>query len=80
VVVIGEQDEATASLLVLVSREATSRLQAGKVIKELMTISGGRGGGKPELAEGGALPERLDDALAAATQVIQRLLSGPSPN
>jgi alanyl-tRNA synthetase len=79
VVVIGEKDETSASLLVLVSREVTQRLQAGKVIKELMTISGGRGGGKPELAEGGALPERLDEALAAAPQVIERLLAA-SPN
>ncbi len=75
VVVIGERDEASASLLVLVSREALDRVQAGKVIKELMTISGGRGGGKPELAEGGALPERLDEALAAAPKIIERLLN-----
>ncbi|MEP7270758.1 MAG: alanine--tRNA ligase [Acidobacteriota bacterium] len=75
VVVLGEGDEATASLLVLVSREALDRVQAGKVIKELMTISGGRGGGKPELAEGGALPERLDEVLAAAPQVIERMLN-----
>jgi alanyl-tRNA synthetase len=78
VVVIGERDDATASLLVLVSREAIPRVQAGRVIKELMTISGGRGGGKPELAEGGALPERLDEALAAAPQVIERLLTASS--
>ncbi len=80
VVVLGERDDATASLLVLVSREAIDRVQAGKVIKELMTISGGRGGGKPELAEGGALPERLDEALAAAPRVIERLLNPGAPS
>lgn len=78
VVVLGERDEESASLLVLVSREATGRVQAGRVIKELMTISGGRGGGKPELAEGGALPERLEDTLAAAPRVIERLLNAAS--
>ena len=58
----------------MVSRDATDRLQAGKVIKELMAISGGRGGGKPELAEGGAPAEKLDEALKAAPQVIERML------
>ena len=74
VVVLGEAAEGAGSILVMVSRDATDRLQAGKVIKELMAISGGRGGGKPELAEGGAPAEKLDEALKAAPQVIERML------
>ncbi len=80
VVVLGERSEGSASVLVLVTPDVTDRVQAGKVIKELMTISGGRGGGKAELAEGGALPERLDVTLASAPQVIARLLGGVSSN
>jgi alanyl-tRNA synthetase len=74
VVVLGEGNGATASLLVMVSREAMGRVQAGRVIKELTAIGGGRGGGKPDLAEGGVLPEKLDETLASAPQVIERLL------
>ncbi|MCW5970005.1 MAG: alanine--tRNA ligase [Blastocatellales bacterium] len=75
VVVLGEAGEGAASVLVMVSREATAKIQAGRVIKELMAISGGRGGGKPELAEGGSPPEKLDETLAAAPQIIERLLN-----
>jgi alanyl-tRNA synthetase len=74
VVVLGEQTGGAASVLVMVSRDAIGRVEAGKVIKELMAISGGRGGGKSEMAEGGSTPEKLDETLAAAPGVIERLL------
>jgi hypothetical protein len=32
------------------------------------------GGGKPDLAEGGVETEKLDEALKAAPQVIERML------
>jgi alanyl-tRNA synthetase len=51
------------------------RVPAGQVIRELAPIVGGRGGGKPDMAEGGgAQIEKLPDALAASYQVVERLL------
>jgi alanyl-tRNA synthetase len=76
VVVLGEAAEGAASLLVMVSKDATDRLQAGALIKELTAISGKKGGGKPDLAEGGAALEKLDETLSAATQIIERTLQG----
>jgi alanyl-tRNA synthetase len=74
VVVLGEVTNGAASLVVMVSKDATNRVQAGNVIKELTAISGKKGGGKPDLAEGGALPEKLDETLKAAPQVIGKML------
>jgi alanyl-tRNA synthetase len=74
VVVLGEVTDGTASLVVMVSKDATARVQAGNVIKELTAISGKKGGGKPDLAEGGALPEKLDETLRAAPQIVERML------
>jgi alanyl-tRNA synthetase len=49
------------------------------VIKELAPIIGGKGGGKPDMAEGGGnQPEKLSEALAASYGVIEKLLSQPS--
>jgi alanyl-tRNA synthetase len=79
IVVLGEESNGSASVLVMVSQDATSRVQAGRVIKELMAISGGRGGGRAELAEGGATPEKLDETLRAAPSVIARLIEGAAP-
>jgi alanyl-tRNA synthetase len=72
VVVLGDVDNGKATILVMVSADATKKVQAGKVIKEL---PGARGGGKPDLAEGGVETDKLDEALKAAPQVIEKMLS-----
>jgi alanyl-tRNA synthetase len=74
VVVLGEVSNGSASLVVMVSKDATTRVQAGNVIKELTAISGKKGGGKPDLAEGGALAEKLDETLKAAPTIIEKML------
>jgi alanyl-tRNA synthetase len=46
-------------------------------VTEAAVIIGGRGGGRPELAEaGGKDPARLDDAIAAVAEIVRRGLSG----
>jgi alanyl-tRNA synthetase len=76
VVVLGRSSDGKVSLIVRTSDDLTSRVPAGKVIKELAPIVGGKGGGKADMAEGGgALPEKLSDALEASYGVIEKLLS-----
>ena len=72
VVVIADVAEGKASLLVMVSDDATTKIQAGKIIRE---IPGARGGGKPDLAEGGVELDGLDAALQAVAGVIEKLIS-----
>ena len=75
VVVLGRSSDGKVSLIVRTSDDLTSRVPAGKVIKELAPIVGGKGGGKPDMAEGGgALPEKLGEALDASYSVIEKLL------
>jgi alanyl-tRNA synthetase len=76
VVVIGRSSDGKVALIVRTSDDLTSRVPAGKVIKELALIVGGKGGGKADMAEGGgALPEKLGEALEASYGVIEKLLS-----
>lgn len=51
----------------MVSDDAIKQVQAGKIIKAL---PGARGGGKPDLAEGGVELDQLDAALNAVTQAV----------
>ncbi len=71
VVVLGDVDNGKAAILVMVSDDATKKVQAGKVIKEL---PGARGGGKPDLAEGGVETDKLDEALNAVPDVVSKLM------
>jgi alanyl-tRNA synthetase len=75
VVVLGRRADGKASLIVRTSKDLHGRVPAGQVIRELAPIIGGRGGGKPDMAEGGgAQPDKLPDALEASYQVVERLL------
>ncbi|HKO95476.1 MAG TPA: alanine--tRNA ligase [Pyrinomonadaceae bacterium] len=77
VVVLGRSSDGKVSLIVRTSDDLTKRVPAGQVIKELAPIVGGRGGGKPDMAEGGgSQPEKLDEALESSYGVIEKLLSG----
>ncbi len=60
-----------------VTSELTSRIHAGKLVKEISAIVGGSGGGKPEIAEaGGKDPSQLGKALEAVGSFVERSLAG----
>ena len=76
VVVVGRSNDGKASLIVRTSDDLTKKIPAGQVIKELAPIIGGKGGGKPDMAEGGgSQPEKLAEALEASYGVVERMLS-----
>ena len=76
VVVLGRTGDGKVSLIVRTSADLSKRVPAGQVIKELAPMVGGRGGGKPDMAEGGGnLPDKLTEALEASYQVVERLLA-----
>ena len=68
------------TLLVVVTDDLrASGVSAGDLIKEMAAIAGGRGGGKPHMAQAG-IPDasRLGDALARAPEIVQGALSNRS--
>ncbi len=77
IVVLGMEAGGKATLLVAVTDDIVGRVKAGDVVRELAAVVGGRGGGRPNLAQaGGPDAARLDDALQTATEVVRRCLAG----
>jgi alanyl-tRNA synthetase len=75
VVVLGSASDGNVALIVGVTKDLTSRVQAGKVIGPVAQKVGGKGGGRPDLAEaGGKDASALDAALDGAYQVVEQLL------
>ena len=76
VIVLGSASDGSVSLIVGVTKDLTSRIQAGKVIGPVAQKVGGKGGGRPDLAEaGGKDTAALDSALSEAYRVVESLLS-----
>ena len=75
VVVLGSVNDGKVALIVGVTKDLTSRVQAGKIIAEVAKKVGGSGGGRPDMAEaGGKDPAALDAALAGSYGVVEELL------
>jgi alanyl-tRNA synthetase len=75
VVVLGAAAEGRVSLIVGVSKDLTGRVQAGKIVGAIAAKVGGKGGGRPDLAEaGGTDVAGLDAALASALDVVGAML------
>jgi alanyl-tRNA synthetase len=75
VVVLGSATNGNVSLIVGVTKDLTQKIQAGKVIGPVAQRVGGKGGGRPDLAEaGGKDPAALDAALAEAYNVVGSLI------
>jgi len=74
-VLLGSVAEGKAQLAVMISKEATATLKAGDLIKGIAAIVGGRGGGRPDMAQAGG-PEvgKLDEAVAATFAEAAKLL------
>jgi alanyl-tRNA synthetase len=71
IVVLGGEYQGKAALLVMVSKDLTGTYKAGNIIKDISSLVGGRGGGRPDMAQaGGPNPDKLDDALGAASAII----------
>jgi alanyl-tRNA synthetase len=75
VVVLGAAADGKVALIVGVTKDLTAKVQAGKIVGALAGMVGGKGGGRPDLAEaGGSDAGALDGALAKAAEVVGALL------
>ena len=76
VVVLGATDGKKVTLVCGVSKDETSRVKAGDIVKQAAAVVGGGGGGRPDFAQaGGKQPEKLDEALQKAAEIVEGALA-----
>jgi alanyl-tRNA synthetase len=72
VIVLGSSLDGQAYYVSSVTKELVSRLNAGAILK---AVTGGRGGGRPDMAQGGTKdPDGLDKALSSVNETIQKMI------
>lgn len=73
VLVAGENDE-KLSVICGVSKDLIGRYKAGAIVKEVVKIAGGSGGGKDDMAQAGAKDiSKLDDVLENFYTVVSKV-------
>ena len=75
VIVIASVTDSQISIVSAVSKDLTNKIQAGKLVSGVAQAAGGKGGGRPDMAEGaGKDPSRLPAALAGIYEEVAALL------
>ena len=73
VILLGGVQDDKVVLVAGVTQDLTGRLKAGDLMKQAAAAVGGKGGGRPDMAQGGGSePAKLDDALALAVPFTEQ--------
>lgn len=72
VAVMGALTDGKITFVAMASKGAVKKgVHCGNIIKEITAIAGGRGGGKPDMAQGGGQDaSKIDDALARVDEIV----------
>jgi alanyl-tRNA synthetase len=74
IVVLGSTAGAKVMLIAVVTKDLTDRYHAGNIVTQVAAVVGGRGGGRPDMAQaGGNQPQKLDQALEKAYEVVGQM-------
>ncbi|MCA8865770.1 alanine--tRNA ligase [Halomonas sp. SBBP1] len=78
VIILGVADQASGkvSLIAGVTQDLTGRVKAGELVNHVASQVGGKGGGRPDMAQaGGSQPDALPDALKSVPVWLENVLS-----
>ena len=73
VAVMGALTDGKITFVAMASKDAVKMgVHCGQIIKDITAIAGGRGGGKPDMAQGGGTDaNKIDDALARVDEIVE---------
>ncbi len=75
VIVMASVNDSTIAIVAAVSKDLTAKVQAGKLVGDIAKAVGGKGGGRPDMAEGaGKDTKSLPSALESVYEKVGALL------
>jgi alanyl-tRNA synthetase len=70
VVVVGTRDETKGLIVAAVTKDLVSAFNAGQIIKSITTKYNGKGGGNPQMAQGGVPADLAMEALTYVNEML----------
>ncbi|MCX8030694.1 MAG: alanine--tRNA ligase [Thermodesulfovibrionales bacterium] len=74
IIVLFSQKNSQISIIAMVTKDLTNKYNAGKILKEVAQIMGGKGGGKPDMAQGGVAKLENSEILHRAVNTVYDLI------
>jgi len=75
VVVLASSEDSNVAIVTAVTKDVVGRVHAGKLVGQIAQAVGGKGGGRPDMAEaGGKNPAALPEALANVYSTVEAML------
>jgi alanyl-tRNA synthetase len=75
IIILGIAEQSKVSLIVGVTKDLVSRVKAGELVNFVAQQVGGKGGGRPDMAQaGGTQPQNLDSAINSVQDWLQEKL------
>jgi alanyl-tRNA synthetase len=75
IIMLATTNGAKVGLIAGVTKDLTSRVKAGELVNMVAEQVGGKGGGRPDMAQaGGSIPENITEALASVSPWLQEKL------
>ena len=72
IVVLAASAGSKAMLVAAVTKDLADKYPAGAIVKHAAAVVGGSGGGRADMAQaGGAMPEKIDEALDRVCQILE---------
>jgi alanyl-tRNA synthetase len=76
VIVLGSGKPDQITFIAGVTKDLTAKIKAGDIVKEVAKITGGGGGGRPDLAQaGGKDASKVDEALKQVSAILEKTLN-----
>lgn len=75
-IVLGSSYQGKVQILAMATKGAVTKgIHCGKIVKEIASVTGGGGGGRPDMAQaGGKLPEKLPEAMKKLPEILETLV------
>jgi len=76
IAVLGGSINGKVALLAIVTSDLTTRIKAGVIVNKVAAVVGGKGGGRPDMAQaGGPMVDKLDQAIKEVPEIVNNLLA-----